>query len=109
MRDLTRASEDLSEDLARTQVEISIMERAVRELATMVDRVEDARKDPFRQQRLNSVFERLAMARARQSSIALLMEECGRERSWRTAHAEKSADAKGSFDALIRSANCGAS
>jgi hypothetical protein len=109
MRDLTRALDDLSENLARTQVEISIKERATRELAMTVDRVEDARNDPLREGWLSSIFERLVMARARLSSIARLMEECGRERSWRTAHAEKSAHANDSIDALVRSANCGVS
>jgi hypothetical protein len=109
MRDLTRALEDLSEDLARTQAEINILERTIPAIATMIDRVENAGKDSLRRPRFGSIYERLAMARARQSSIAWLMEECGRERRWRAISAQESAGANGSFDALLRSANCGAS
>ena len=85
MRDLLRALEDLSGDLARTQAEISIMERAIRELATMIDRVESVQKGSLRRRELNWISERLAIARAKQSSIARLMEECGHERDWRGA------------------------
>ncbi len=104
MRDLRRALEDLSEDLARTRAEISILEQTIRQVATTINRVERTRQDPLRRQWLGSIFERVAIARARQSSIARLMEECGRERRRRRVYAEQSAES--SFDALIRSANC---
>ena len=100
MRDLTRALGDLSEDLARIQAEIVIMERAIGQLATMID----WEKDPLRRRELNSISERLAMARARQSLIARLMEECGHERDWRGVYVERTADANGSLDAFIAQA-----
>jgi hypothetical protein len=105
MRDLTRALGDLREDLAKTQAEITIMERTIRQLETVIDLVESVQKGPLRRRELNSISERLAVARARQSLLARLMEECGHERDWRGVYAKRTADANGSLDAFIRSGN----
>jgi hypothetical protein len=80
MRDLTRALEGLREDLARTQREITVLEQVGRELRAIVDRDGDTRTDRLIRGHLDEIAERTAMALARQTSIARIMEECGRER-----------------------------
>jgi hypothetical protein len=80
MRDLTRALEGLRDDLARTQREITVLEQVGRELRAIVDRGGDARTDRLIRGHLDEIAERTAMALDKQTSIARMMEECGRER-----------------------------
>ena len=108
MRDLSRGLKGLRRDLAKTQAAISVMEQALRQLAAMTDRVDGSPRHSLRQQLIHSIRERLASARATQSSIAWLMEECGGERKRRAASDDTSADAEGTYGVLIRAANCGA-
>ena len=80
MRDLTRALEGLSNDLAGTQREISVLEQIGRELTAIVDRFGGAGADPLIRRHLDEIARRTAAALARQTSIARMMEECGRDR-----------------------------
>jgi hypothetical protein len=80
MRDLTRALDGLHEDLARIQREITVLEQVGRELRAIVDRGGDARTDNLIRGHLDEIAQRTAMALARQTSIAQMMEECGNER-----------------------------
>ncbi len=80
MRDLTRALEGLSDDLAGTQREISVLEQIGRELTALADRVGEAGTDPLIRRHLDEIARRTAAALARQTSIARMMEECGNER-----------------------------
>jgi hypothetical protein len=80
VRDLTRALEGLSDDLAGTQREISVLEQIGRELAALADRVGEAGADPLIRRHLDEIARRTAAALAKQTSIARMMEECGNER-----------------------------
>ncbi len=76
MRNLTRALEELRDDLAGIQHEISILEQIVRELVDLGG----ARPSPLIQRHLDEIAKRMTVAQARQMSIARMMEECGSER-----------------------------
>jgi hypothetical protein len=78
MRDLVRDLECLRDDLARTQREITILEQVGRELRAIVDRDGDARTDMLIRN-LDEIAQRTALAVARQTLIARMMGECGRE------------------------------
>ena len=80
MRDLARALEGLRDDLARTQREITVLERIGRELRAIVGRGGDARTDALIRRHLDEIAQRTASALTRQTSVARMMEECGRER-----------------------------
>lgn len=80
MRDLTRALDGLRDDLARTQREITVLEQTGRQLRAIVDRGGAARADLLIRGHLDEIAQRTATALARQTSIARMMEECGRER-----------------------------
>ena len=105
MRDLTHALDDLREDLARTQAGITIVERATRQLAMMIDRLGSEEKDSLRRRELKGISDRLSIARVNQSTIGRFMEEYRRERDARPDYAEETANALGAFDALVRVAN----
>ena len=65
--------EDLHHDLDETNGVINILERASRELTTIIGCDEAVRKNPLRQRQLSSIAEQLAIARRRQSSIARMI------------------------------------
>jgi len=67
--------EDLHHDLDETNGVINILERASRELTTIIGCDEAVRKNPLRQRQLSSIAEQLAIARGRQSSIARVIEQ----------------------------------
>ena len=69
-----RLAEDLRHDLDETNVVINILERASQELTRIIGWDEAVRKNPLRQRQLSSIGEQLAIARARQSSIASMIE-----------------------------------
>ena len=108
MRNLRWALEGLREDLARTHAEITIAERTVRQLAMVTDRGGNDPIDSVRRSELNWISDRLAIARLTQSTIAMLMDECGRKRSARRYHAEETAKVVGAFDALVGAAGSNA-
>jgi hypothetical protein len=80
MRDLTRALEGLRDDLTRTQREVTVLEQVGRELGAIVDRGGDVRTDMMIRGHLDEIAQRTALALARQTSIARMMQECGNER-----------------------------
>ncbi len=104
MRDLTRALEGLSGNLAGTQREIFVLEQVGRELTAIVDRF-GAGADPLIRRHLDEISRRTAAALARQTSIARMLEECGRERrsakSVRENPVRRQARQKPSFPRLI--------
>ncbi len=106
MRDLSQGLKGLGQDLATTQAAISIMERAIRQLESMADRLDGKPRDLLRQELISSIRERLAAARAKLSSIVWLMEEFGRERTRREIRADTSVSAEGTYGILVRAANC---
>ncbi len=65
---------ELHHDLDETQGIINILERASRELSTIIDWDEGLRKNPLRRRQLASVGERLAIARGKQTSVAGMIE-----------------------------------
>jgi len=67
--------EDLHHDLDESNGVINILERASRELTTIIGCDEAVRKNPLRQRQLSSIAEQLAIARGRQSSIARVIEQ----------------------------------
>ncbi len=69
------SAEDLRHDLDETNGVINILERASRELTTIIGCDEGVRKNPLRQRQLSSIAEQLAIARGRQSSIARVIEQ----------------------------------
>lgn len=70
-----RLAEDLRHDLDEVNGVINILERASRELTTIIGWDEAIRKNPLRQRQLSSIGEQLAIARGRQSSIAGMIEQ----------------------------------
>jgi hypothetical protein len=76
MKDLTRALEELRDDLAGIQHEISILEQITRELVDL----DGAGTGPLIQRHIDEIAKRMTVALARQMSIARMMEECGSER-----------------------------
>ena len=80
MRDLARALDGLQADLAAVQREVFILERALRELASVFDRYDGVKARESIQAHFDAIAKRMAAALARQASIAQRMEECGRER-----------------------------
>jgi hypothetical protein len=66
---------DLRHDLDETNGVINILERASRELTTIIGWDEAVRKNPLRQRQLSSIGEQLEIARGRQSSIARTIEQ----------------------------------
>ena len=67
--------EDLRHDLDETNGVIDILQRASRELTTIVSCDEAVRKNPLRQRQLSSITEQLTIARRRRSSIARVIEQ----------------------------------
>jgi hypothetical protein len=68
-------AEDLRHYLDETNAVINILERASRELTTIIRWDEAVRKNPLRQRQLSLIGEQLAIARGRQSSIASMIEQ----------------------------------
>jgi hypothetical protein len=66
--------EDLHHDLDETQGIINILERASRELSTIIDWDEGIRKNPLRHRQLASIGEQLAIARGKRTSVARMIE-----------------------------------
>jgi len=75
MSDSRRSLQDLRQDLDETNGVIDILERASRELTTIVGYDEVVRKNPLRQRQLSSITEQLTIARGRRSSIARVIEQ----------------------------------
>jgi hypothetical protein len=67
--------EDLRHDLDETNGVITILQRASRELTTIIGCDEAVRKNPLRQRQLSSIAEQLTIARRRRSSIARVIEQ----------------------------------
>ena len=65
----------LRHDLDETNGVINILERASRELTTIISFDEGVRKNPLRHRQLSSIAEQLATARRRQSTIARVIEQ----------------------------------
>jgi hypothetical protein len=70
-----RSAQDLRHYLDETDGVINILERASRELTTIIGGDEAVRKNPLRQRQLSSIGEQLAIARGRRSSIASMIEQ----------------------------------
>ena len=70
-----RSVQDLREDLDETNGVINILERASRELTTIIGCDEFVWKNPLRQRQLSSITEQLAVARGRRSSVARVIEQ----------------------------------
>ena len=68
------SSEDLHHDLDETQGIINILERASRELSTIIDWDEGLRKNPLRHRQLASIGQQIAIARGKQTSVARMIE-----------------------------------
>jgi hypothetical protein len=66
--------EDLHQDLPETEGIVNILERASRELSTIIDWDEGLRKNPLRHRQLASIGEQLAIARGKQTSVARMIE-----------------------------------
>ncbi len=66
--------EDLHHDLDEAQGVINILERASRELSTIIDWDEGLRKNPLRHRQLVSIGAQLGIARGKQTSIARTIE-----------------------------------
>ena len=66
--------EDLHHDLDETQGIVNILERASRELSTIIDWDEGLHKNPLRHRQLASIGEQLAIARGKQTSVARMIE-----------------------------------
>ena len=66
--------EDLHHDLDETQGIVNILERASRELSTIIDWDEGLRKNPLRHRQLASIGEQLVIARGKQTSVARMIE-----------------------------------
>jgi len=67
--------EDLRRDLDETNGVINILERASRELTTIIGCDEAVRKNPLRQRQLSSIGEQLVIARGRRLSITRMIEQ----------------------------------
>ena len=74
MGESRRSAEDLRDYLDETNGVINILERARRELTTIISSDEAVRRNPLRQRQLSSIGEQLAIARGRRSSIASMIE-----------------------------------
>jgi len=70
-----RSVQDLREDLDETNGVINILQRASRELTTIISCDEAVRKNPLRQRQLSSIAEQLTIARRRRSSITRVLEQ----------------------------------
>ena len=66
--------EDLRQDLSETQSFIDILERASRELVTIISYDEAMRSNPLRADQLTSIGEHLALARGREVALARRIE-----------------------------------
>ncbi len=66
--------EHLHHDLDETQGIINILERASRELSTIIDWDEGLHMNPLRHRQLASIGEHLAIARGKQTSVAGMIE-----------------------------------
>lgn len=66
--------EDLHHDLDETQDIINTLERASRDLSTIIDWDEGLRKNLLRHRQLASIGEQLAIARGKQMSVARMIE-----------------------------------
>ncbi len=66
--------EDLHHDLDETQDIINTLERASRDLSTIIDWDEGLRKNLLRHRQLASIGEQFAIARGKQMSVARMIE-----------------------------------
>lgn len=62
--------EELRQDMTETQSVIEILERASRELSTIISYDEAMRSNPLRGEQLTSIAEQLALARHRRMALA---------------------------------------
>ena len=69
---------ELRHDLDQTRGVIDILERASQELTTIMDWDEAVRRNPLRQRQLHSISEQLAIARAKRTSLAQMIEGLAR-------------------------------
>ncbi len=67
--------EELRHDLDETRGVIDILERASRELSTIIDWDEAVRRNPLRQRQLHSIGEQLALARGKRTSLAQMIDK----------------------------------
>ena len=66
--------EDLRQDLSETQSVIDILERASRELTTIISFDEGMRSNPMRGEQLTSIGEQLARARHHRTALSRQIE-----------------------------------
>ena len=67
--------EELRHDLDETRGVIDILERASRELTTIIDWDEAVRRNPLRHRQLHSISEQLDLARAKKISLSRMIRE----------------------------------
>ncbi len=65
---------ELRHDLDQTRGVIDILERASKELTTIIDWDQTIRRNPLRQRQLHSISEQLAIARGKRTSLARMSE-----------------------------------
>ena len=66
---------ELRHDLDQTRGVIDILERASKELTTIIDWDQTIRRNPLRQRQLHSISEQLAIARGKRTSLARMIEK----------------------------------
>ena len=74
MRRATHSLTELRQDLNETQIVIDILERAIRELATIISYDDGMRSNPQRGAQLTSIGDELASARDRRMALARRIE-----------------------------------
>jgi hypothetical protein len=80
MRDLAGSLEALKDDLASIQHEIVVLEQALREIASVVDRYDGEGADASMRAHLDVIAGRMSAALAEHAAVSWLLEECGHER-----------------------------
>jgi hypothetical protein len=70
----THSLDELRQDLTETQSVIDILERASRELTTIISYDEAMRSNPLRGEQLTSIGEQLDLARHRKTTLARKIE-----------------------------------
>ena len=91
MRDITLALIELRDVLAVARNEISILEQTTRELRSIVALCDGAGANPLVPQSLDEIDARMAATLVRQTSIASILEELGRELRGRASRGSESA------------------
>jgi hypothetical protein len=91
MRDITLALIELRDVLAVARNEISILEQTTRELRSIVALCDGAGANPLVPQSLDEIDARMAATLVRQTSIASILEELGRELRGRASGGSESA------------------